>query len=410
MADIIPASVFYATNKDVFDLIMSSKREFSAQLLREFLARRGILLSRTERFEDIARYLSSLELSSADRLELEDQLTDSRRAEKMTVSTVQTTMDAERLATVAAKLAEKRTGLQEQFQADFSSGALELEIAYTDIDYGKTTLKQKRERDMRMEFVQAGDTLTIRRPANGKSDEILSGILDILAEQETAKPKVREVDLSGLATAELRNRFFTRLICALDGLAFVDVAGVWVARVAEGTDAEGGGALAEDEGEKDNGALVDGGGEENVGAEVDETGQPLAKETVGQLSRALLEGTGVLGTRGYKSFISEGFSISWIRWTCKTTDRDEDLVKFEAGLQSPGSGEGFRYNICGLYRKKEDGSYTQRLSAKPSEKRRFFPILEEATWGVLDEINSHLRADALSLETTEDLTSKEATP
>jgi len=398
IAEIIPTSVFYATNKDILDLFMSSRREFKPQFLREFLARRGILVSRDEAFEEMARYLSSLELSSSDRLVLEEQLVETRRAEKMTVATIRTTMDAERLATIASRLAEKRAGLQEQFQPDFSSGSLELGVNYTEIDYGKTTLKQKRERDMKMEFVQNGDTLTIRRPANEKSDEILRDLVDIVADLETADPKVRTVDLSGLATPDLRNRFFTTLIRSLDGFSFGDVKGVWVSKIADSDESDDEDA-AED-------SLAGETGNESV-----ETGKRLCREAVSQLSRALLEGTGVLGTRGYKSFISDGFSISWIKWVCKTDDRDEDLVKFEAGLQSPDTGGEFRYNICGVQRKREDGSYTNRQAAKPSERQRFFPVLEEAVWKVVDAMNDELRTSAVTLATEWDpVASQEATP
>lgn len=398
IAEIIPTSVFYATNKDIFDLFMSSRREFNAQFLREFLARRGILVSRDETFEEIAKYLSSLELSSSDRLELEEELVETRRAERMTIATIPVTMDAERLATIASRLAEKRAGLQEQFQLDFSSGSLELGVNYTEIDYGKTTLKQKRERDMKMEFVQNGDTLTIRRPANEKSDEILRDLIDIIAEVETAYPEVRIVDLSGLSTADLRNRFFTTLIHSLHGFLFSDVEGVWVSRVVQNDESDD-----NDTGEDD---LA-----EDMYSEGTETGKRLSSETVGQLSRAVLEGTGVLGTRGYKSFVSDGFSISWIKWLCKTDDRDATLLRFEAGLQSPDTGGEFRYNICGVHRKKEDGSYTHRSAAKQAEKQRFLPVLEDAVWKVLDAINDELRASAVKLATGGDpVASQEATP
>src|SRR5687768_9752133 len=98
---------FYATDKDIFDLLASAKQRMTEGVLRELARERGIFYSPQDSREDLVDALSLLPHTLNELLDLLDRRETSRRNEKTTSITLDADIPVDELKAVVREYQEE---------------------------------------------------------------------------------------------------------------------------------------------------------------------------------------------------------------------------------------------------------------------------------------------------------------
>ena len=354
-------SLYFASDKDLFDLMTSARQRLSTETLLELIRDRGIFLSGEDPRDHVVDYISLLPHDYHDLHLLLAQTESMSRKEKMTSSTIDYAVSVEDLRKVVSEIERERgERCAEVYSPSVASPArFELEVGYTEVDYSKTRLRQKRGREAKIEFELRTNGVTIRRPANAKSSELVDALLTKLRQIKDENLVARKIDLSSLTSAEARTKFFTEMIRQIPEHRLADVTKVDVdRRLPSGSD------LPDDDELHDHS---------------DESGKMLVV-----VRRALLQGAGLLESPEYQSLRDKGFYICNIVWLSQHSSPLGHQIEFTASLGDPEAGTDFSYAVRGLFRRKPNGELnkTKRL-VNDQEQRELLRLLESAAWEAL---------------------------
>jgi len=353
-------NIFYADDKDIYDLFQSGKLKFNKERILELLRESGMVLSLEEEHTDLILYYSSLPHSHKELEWLLDIAEPGQRSENMTCSTIKADISFDQLADAVSRVEAERAGVETYNKAgNNATKKLTLYVNYTELDYSRTKLKQKRDKLSEFKFTLSDGGLTIRMPSTYHADNIKNLIIEKIKEIKQEDICEKKIELSGIKTPEGRTSFFTKLIRNLSGFALYDVSSVKVDR-----------EMKEETFDED---------EENV-SEQD------TKEEV-MVKKVLLDGAGLLYSSEYQELCKSGFYISKVIWASRSTERDGPLVEFEASLGNPAEGTDYRYSIKSVRNQKTDGSYVKNGRApNESQKNEYLRLLEQSSWKSLAEI------------------------
>lgn len=360
---------FFATEKDILDLVEASKQRLTSKQLRELLRSRGILVSTEMRRAELARYFAYQPHDWVSLQEILDGTQASQRRQKTSSTIVRSPTSRDNVIQALELVKELRSkqGYGESFKITAPTQPTEpirVTVTYLEQDYGKTRLRQVVEREAEIEFVPgegADSQWTIRRTAIDKTKEIAKQITKQLAEITKDDVTVDVIDLSGLVSAETRTRFFTDLISNMDGFSLEDVENVRVDRLP----AEGDESL---EAEESDDGEIHGEGHDKE-----------ARELAAAVERMILQGRSLLGTPEYQDIVRRGFFISSISWRAIKWSRKNDVYEFEASFGNPRNCSDFRYSPRGVYGTKDDGSRNKTMRRLSSDETRSLNDLLEAT-------------------------------
>jgi hypothetical protein len=355
-------SLYFATDKDLFDLMTSAKKRISIDVILELTRDRGIFLSQENSREDLVNYVCLLPHDYHDLQLLLEQTESPSRKEKTTFATIDENVSMEKLRTAIREVEQERAERcgEVYISSVQDDGHFELEVGYTNVDYGKTRLRQKLFREAKIEFELEENNATIRFPDNDKSREIIDAVVAKLSQSTNESLIPRKIDLSMLTSAQHRTLFFTEMIKCIDGYSLADVTKVDVDRRLTP------GLLSSDLDNED---------------DSDEYTTVESDEMLGIVQRALLQGEGLLQSPEYQSLRDRGFYICNIVWLAQQSTPSGSRVEFSASLSDPETGTGFRYAVRGIYRRKADGNLTK--TARPvevPEQRVLHRLLEAAAW------------------------------
>jgi hypothetical protein len=245
-----------------------------------------------------------------------------------------------------------------------------VQVQYSEFDYAKTRLLQRRQREADIRFIVESDKTTIRMPANAKAREIVEQLKAELNSQKKTDIPSKLIEISDLSTDE-RTLFFTSLISTLPGYTLRDVTNVKVRSGLETTMAE---EIDQEEEEEE---------------EEDDEMAEAAEGMLSVVTDVALNGQGLLSSTEYQLLRDKGFYIAAITWISQQTTTPYNKIEFDAGFEEPKEGTGFRYNVRGLYRNK-DGKFTKTLRPlKIDHKQEIFPILEGTAHQVLADLRKN---------------------
>ena len=361
------APIYYATDKDRFDLMMSEKRKLGPEALRSFALSKGIFLSGEDDKEYLASFLSMMPHDYFDLQHLLHLAETASRAEKITSEKLVGKVTAQDIETAIRTYADlqRQTGTMDNLVVcPKADGRMALEVKYTELDLSKSTLSQRQEKFAAVEAIKEGDEVTLRMPDSEKGREIARGIRDILMASKTLER--RTIDLAALKTADERTLFFTQLITKLDGLRFTGVSNVSVVHF--GSEQK----PTDEDGEGDESNL------EETGAEA---------EMMCIVRKAALDGENVLSSPEYQNLKSRGFYLAKVVWRCELKSSQPDIIEFEAGFGASKEGSTFRYNVKGAFKFIEKkGLAIQRRQMPNDEREGYMAILERVSHTVFDSI------------------------
>lgn len=355
---------YYATDKEIFDVLASSRQRVSEAALLDMARSRGIFYSPRDARDTLASNISLLPHDYDSLKEILGKSENPNRAEKVTSITLNARITAETIKEVVKAFRENAPPDEKVTAQAESPDKYLVQVKYAELDYAKTRLLQRRNREADIRFIIEDDKTTIRLPANPKAREIAALLKTGLDASHKTEIPAETIDISDLSTDD-RTQFFTDLISTMDGYELSDVMNVKV---------QSGGKPKSPPLEDD---------EENDEEQADAA---ITQKMLAVVEDVALHGKALLVSAEYQLLRDKGFFITSITWKAQQTKSPFNIVEFDAGFEEPEEGRGFRYNVRGLYRNR-DGEFTktiQPLSA--AHKEEIFPIIERTALHVLDEL------------------------
>jgi hypothetical protein len=346
--------LFYASYRDVYDALNSSRQRVSTEFLLDFLRARGIILSPQTSRTDLVEAVASYAYESADLDEICDQLEVHSRGDRVTHTSLSASVNADDVRLALDTIKQARTGYNEVLDFKREDGRIEITVQYYEIDEGRTLLRQSRPKEAKIEFMSTGDGMRVRYPGAERVGDIADALVQEISK---AAPNLAlsNIDLSSLNKLQ-RTKFFQLLIQNLDGFRTVDVNKVNVDRDA------GAPAFAPD---------IEDDGADDLDPD-DSAKDEVSEEVKYVLKRCSLSGSGILHARELRRFLESDFFISRIVWEAQPRSRKSTLPKaeFEALLEHPAEGLGFKYTIRGVYSRKRNKKDFASTKRRPNDLER----------------------------------------
>jgi hypothetical protein len=357
----IKSSTYYATEKDIFDCLMSARQKFPMDELIDLCRARGIFVSHLEPRSNLVKYISLLPHSFLQFDDIAEHVESATRADKVSSVVIPKPVTKTEIGEATNLLKDHCEKTGETITLTQVGDKTLLKIAYSEMDYSKTRMRQRRDRECTIELESKADGLRIRKPVNDKVDEIYATFMMKLEEARKEEIVPEAIDLSSIASPELINEFFNILIKNIDGFTFNDVTSIKInADTASPSDDQ---YDDEDMDEED---------------ESQEQKAEAEEQMLVFIKRASLDGGGLLNSEDYKRLVEKGFFISSVVWQSVEKTTSSPKVEFEALLGKPNEGAGFKYNIRGVYRWRQDHHTLTRRPIKEDDKSKYLELVEVA--------------------------------
>lgn len=353
-----------ATDKEIFDVLMGAKQRFPETALLDIAKQRGIFYSGRDNRESLASNISLLPHGLRNLLALMEHREVASRSERLMHICLPEELDIDRIKEIAL-----------QYQADAPPGekvecvpqgknGFNVSVHYTEIDYSKTRLIQRKEKEAEIEFIVEGGKTTIRMPANDKASAIALELKERLDQGRSTKIQIAAVELSDLADPQQRSEFFTLLISSMTGFGLKTVTSLRVQKKKK--------PLADDP----------------VNLEDDDEHAAEERELEGIVESVALRGKRLHTSTEYQEFRERGFYISAITWRAEQELAPHYLVEFEAGFDDPETCNVFRYKVRGVAHKNKDKHVKTMKSPELSDRVTWLGLIESTAHTVLAEVRS----------------------
>lgn len=356
--------LYCATDKEIYDVLMSARQRINAAVILELAKDRGIFYSSKDTRETLVHSLSLLPHDYHDLNIILDHREHAGRAEKMTSMTLNAALTIEDIKEVAKEYITESPSDEKVTSHAKGSDQYVVNVKYSEIDYSKTRLVQRTPKEAGIEFHVEGDKTVIRMPANAKAKEIVGNLKNRLDGRKKTDIQTDLIEISEFATAAQKTQFFTSLISTLKGFKLDNVTSVKVEPIKK--------ELGEDE----------------LDLEDDQNNEQAKQEALALVKNVALKGESLLLSEEYQSLQKKGFFITSIIWRSKQISMPNLIVEFEAAFEEPEAGKGFKYSVRGVLNYiTTDSEYTKTLRPIESEdKQKFLSLIEQTASAAIAEI------------------------
>lgn len=348
---------FCATDKEVFDILMSSKLRMTESVMLELAKDRGIFFSPKDSRETLAQNISLLPHGHHDLVLLLEKREHPGRAEKLTSVVLNETISMDEIKEIVREYQENSPSDEKVISHTEGSDKCIMKVHYSDIDYSKTRLSQRRPREADIEFIVQADKVVIRLPANDKAENIVKKIKSKLEEKRKREIKSDLIELTGFTDPDTRTEFFTSLIAGLDGFKLSDVTSIKVES-----------------------KLSTGDHHTDIDDEFDDDQdkEQAKQEMLAVIKNVAFKGGQLLSSPEYKQLRNKGFFITSIIWRSQQNSSPYEKIECEASFGEPELGKGFKYNVRGVFHF-VNGYYNKTLrQILPESKQIYLSLIEEA--------------------------------
>jgi hypothetical protein len=363
--------VYCATDKEIFDLLMSSKQKITESIMIELSKDRGIFYSPSDSRETLARNLSLLPHDYYDLNVMLDRREHPGRAEKITSIILNSPLTIDDIKDVSKEYTEQAPPDEKIISNQEGTNKYNVKIEYSEIDFSKTRLIQRRHKEADIEFIIEGDKTIVRMPANDRA----KGIADKLKNQlEGRKNIVIPADLIELTEFNhlKRTEFFTSLISKMPGFKLENVTSVSVESSIKDVEEHG------------------------LDLEDNQENEEAKQKMLALVKNVALKGQSLLASEEYNQLKGKGFYITSIIWQSSKTIHPFPLVEFEAGFEDSENLAGFKYSVRGV-RNYQKGEYTKTLrKASSEEKQEFLSLIEHTAHLILAELRQKAEEGAVT--------------
>ena len=357
-----PGQLYFATNKEIHDLLFSAKQKVTEAVLHELLRDRGIFCSPVDSRDALVLYLSLLPHDYADVCGVLERREASKRGEKTATVSLNTELTPDELKEIVADY--QTTEIQEVVRSHKKSETeFVMNVTYSEFDYSKTRLLQRQDRDAELVFTKVGRRTEVRIPATDRARAMVDKLKERIEAKKKATVQLDEIELTGLTTAEQRTTFFTRLISSLPNFPLETVSRL---RVAHSTS-----DLEEDD--------IDIEGDEVSDAE---------EKMLGVVENVALSGDNLVASEMFQELKAKGFFITSVTWRAKQNLVPHAIIECDAGFEDRQAGKKFSYSIHGSLKFK-NGKYTKNIRpVEDTEKADLLAMIERTARSVLAQLLS----------------------
>lgn len=361
---------YCATDKEIYDALMSAKQKISEKVLLELAKDRGIFFSPKDTREDLISSISLLPHDYHDLNTLLEQREHQGRQEKLTSVTLPEALTIEEIKEALKEYTVESPPDEKVTHHAKGNNQVVATVKYSDIDYGKTRLIQRTPKEAGIEFHIENNKTVIRMPANDRIKGVFGKLKDKLdAKRKTEIPAIR-IEIGEFESPALRTEFFTSLISDLKGFSLKNVTSVKVERLRQ---------------EPEEGELQ---------LEDDQESEEAKQEALALVKKVALKGETLLASEEYQSLAKKGFFITSIIWRSMLAKPSYPMVEFEAAFEEPMLGKGFKYFVRGAYNV-VDKQYTKTIRPVDTEdKEKYLSIIEETAANTIKELRKKAQAEA----------------
>ena len=205
-------ALYFADDKDIYDLLAAARQRLTPQKLVDIARTRGVLLSPSDDRDALVEELALMPFGWLELQKLIEATETAERAEKTTNRTLAGSFDLDRIRADTEKVRDSRAARGETFTIERTQKSLRVRVTYSDVDPTSTRLLQRTRRDFTLEF-EPGDTTTlVRHQDQPRAGEVIKAITEALAVATETR-----IELSGVRDHRLRTDFFMRIIRGVDG-------------------------------------------------------------------------------------------------------------------------------------------------------------------------------------------------
>src|ERR1017187_9864800 len=170
--------LFCATDKEIFDAYFSSPQHFNEATLLDTGAERGIFYSVHEDRETLADALSSQIFSYADLRKIESHFEKAGRADRRTAVSLDVSIDQAELKNATQEIIAKALGDETITANAVGQDGYAINVAYTELDFGATRFRQRREREANISVSNESGKTILRLPATVKARGIADELVN----------------------------------------------------------------------------------------------------------------------------------------------------------------------------------------------------------------------------------------
>jgi hypothetical protein len=353
----------FATDADLFDLLVSSRQRITERVMLELARDRRIFMSNEAPREDLAEYLSTLNHDHDDVVGLIAHGEMGSRNEKTTFVAFDADIELKDVHRAFDQYQESVKASERLNTVTWVGGTLTSNIEYEEFDHSRTRLFQRQQKSAELEVTVEGGQVRMRLPSTEKAKKIAARVIDLIEREKKATYRQQEVSVTDLPP-ELRSRFFLRLMTTMSGYRPETVTRLKV--------------TSSSRDEEDDDDTLDG-----------ESTDSASTKMLHLVENVALKGENLLASPQYRQLAESGFFITSMTWRAEQTADPRDRVQFDVSFEDGKAGFGFRYlvRIAELSRR---GAYPQQFKApSDTKKKQLFDLIETTARSTI----AALRAD-----------------
>lgn len=325
MSKRISSSILFADDKDIQDLLLSSK--LGKPKLLQLAQRRGIVLSKESSREQLVSSIARMPHSWSQLSELLDLTSTADRSDKRTCAHLPGDFTIDGLNNVLAELKDGREHTDGEAWDVVQSGKNQFKISatFTEVDPSKTRLAQLSQREIAIEIEKTDAGLQVRHSARERGTSILQGIVSALSESTGRDVRAQIIDLSEIRDPDIRTAFFINLSRGVASYDLAEILNVRGSRIPQ------------------------------PGSDIPNDDSAAQEDFSRSVKKIILSGRKIDQSPEYKRFSESRFFISEMTWTVVDPKTNGIMVEFEAGFSEDESARSFYYSVKRVHEKNKDG-------------------------------------------------------
>lgn len=356
---------YYATDKEIYDLLMSGKQKLTESVLFELARDRGIFYSPKDTRADLVGAIAALPHDYLDVVGVIERRDHAKRGEKTTSVTLGVDLSIDEIKSVALAYQAESTASEKVTAHQRGVGGYSLNVEYDEYDYSRTRLIQRQRKEANIEFVKKDGATVIRMPATEKARLVVDNLVEKVEGIRKSAVMAQHISLVDIDDPEDRTFFFTSLISGIQGY---DLDTVINLKVASGT--------SDDDGDID-----------------DDEDEEIKQEMLAVVHSVSMQGSNLVASPQYQQLKQGGFYITAITWRAKENISPYDMIQFDASFENGTEGTGFKYGVRRSSRLK-NGEYAKQFRAvDEGDRAQLFELLESAARSVLAELHRKVRGE-----------------
>lgn len=386
--------LYCATDKEVFDVLESSKKRITEGAMYELGRKRGIFYSKETDREDVILHYSTISHDHYSLKDITEFCGKNKRPDNIASKALGAEISFDTINNAVNKIKANDENENIYKVEQLEDGHVRVSVIYNDFDYGKTSLAQIKREEAIIDFKVIGNKTRVRLPATRDAEKIYKIIKDEIQEGFKETIKASEIEIPAGWDADKKTRFFFDLMTGIAGYSFFGASNLKVAILPPKIEADSEDDLDGDasprNGSVDIKALEEIEGIKSSDDEEDDD-DSVAETKLAMLSyiqKIALQGQNVQRDPEYIRLRDAGYFITSLTWRSKRTEGESGLVVCTAGFQDGVAGKGFKFAVKGYHKPVENGfsKYIKPLDKQETEK--LMTAIEECAERVLVGLDS----------------------